>query len=701
MQFIEPFFLLGALSLAIPVVIHLIKLDKPERVAFSTLSFFQQLVDTTVKRMNLKRLILLALRMLALLMLVLAWAKPVAPGQSNLQKGMQGEVDILIDNSPSTAYSDENGPIIYQLVQQATAYIEQLSGSAEIRLWVTHGPWPYENRMSKEQAIARLQQIESFDGVDLSIDRLKRMLDSRSNAFNPLMIISDGQFSSTVKYLKKVADESRESETRLGILSIEEPINNAYVNQIELTSAWVSPRQQLEIAVHNEVPRSDSTNIRLRLFVNDRLIGEEALATVNRFPFTAEKAGYFKLKAIIERDELAFDNSFHAVLEVPESLNVLWVSPSAAVINQQNAPFFEVIDAAKKSGFNIQLNAKIPSSMNNSDISRADVVVLDGINKWPSFAEQALIEFVQNGGGMWIVPSPKINIQNWNERMRTLGLSGFEGFLGEYASFKRIGGFEQIKMTHPVFEKMFEVDVGAKDADWAPVVDAPNIYFHFLLPTESGRNRSILENEARIPLLVEQSLGRGRIWLMALGFDAAWSDLSIKPLFPPFVFNGLQYLKAGSTTSFITTQDLVSPLYFPRSINDQRSTAEVIFNDSTTILLQPSVLANQSVWTSGLDIWQPGYVNDEGRQFALEIPQLERELTYVELSSMDQFSEEIQQAFENGQLFELQYQTQDNKAIQASGIPLMYWLLLLAFAFLVGESLVSRFFKISAANDAK
>ena len=79
MNFLNPLFLLGLLAVAVPVIIHLINLQRPQKVAFSTLSFFNELRKSTIRRIRIKQYLLLALRTLAIFFLALALARPFLP----------------------------------------------------------------------------------------------------------------------------------------------------------------------------------------------------------------------------------------------------------------------------------------------------------------------------------------------------------------------------------------------------------------------------------------------------------------------------------------------------------------------------------------------------------------------------------------------------------------------------------------------
>src|SRR6056297_146677 len=79
MNFLNPFFLFGLFAVAIPVIIHLINLRRPQKVSFSTLSFFNELRKSTIRRIRIKQYLLMALRALAVLFLALALARPFLP----------------------------------------------------------------------------------------------------------------------------------------------------------------------------------------------------------------------------------------------------------------------------------------------------------------------------------------------------------------------------------------------------------------------------------------------------------------------------------------------------------------------------------------------------------------------------------------------------------------------------------------------
>ena len=106
MSFLNPFFLFGTLALAVPILIHLVRRDKSNRVQFSSLMFLLRIPRKTVRQHRLRNLLLMALRLLLLALLVAAFARPyleesvAAIIPDNRSRG----VVMLLDTSYSMTY---------------------------------------------------------------------------------------------------------------------------------------------------------------------------------------------------------------------------------------------------------------------------------------------------------------------------------------------------------------------------------------------------------------------------------------------------------------------------------------------------------------------------------------------------------------------------------------------------------------------
>ena len=99
MGFFAPWFLAGALAVGLPVWLHLLKQHKSTPLPFSSLMFFEQRTQSSIKHRRLKYLLLFALRVALLILLALAFANPFVNSTGAAASGGRKLVAIAIDNS--------------------------------------------------------------------------------------------------------------------------------------------------------------------------------------------------------------------------------------------------------------------------------------------------------------------------------------------------------------------------------------------------------------------------------------------------------------------------------------------------------------------------------------------------------------------------------------------------------------------------
>jgi len=103
MNFLSPWFLLGGLAIAGPILFHLIRRAARERVPFSSLMFLRSTPPRITRRSKLENLWLLLLRCLALLLLATGFARPFFSRDIALPTATSEarQVVLLVDTSAS------------------------------------------------------------------------------------------------------------------------------------------------------------------------------------------------------------------------------------------------------------------------------------------------------------------------------------------------------------------------------------------------------------------------------------------------------------------------------------------------------------------------------------------------------------------------------------------------------------------------
>src|SRR5215468_8093483 len=108
MNFLNPFFFIGGLTLAVPVLIHLVRKEKTEIIPFSTLMFLLRVPKRAIRQQKIKNLLLMALRLALLALLVAAFARPYLTQQTSqtVTAVSNKAVVLLLDDSYSMRYGD-------------------------------------------------------------------------------------------------------------------------------------------------------------------------------------------------------------------------------------------------------------------------------------------------------------------------------------------------------------------------------------------------------------------------------------------------------------------------------------------------------------------------------------------------------------------------------------------------------------------
>src|SRR6202167_2833059 len=98
MGILAPWFLAAAVAVGLPVYLHLLRRHSTTPRPFSSLMFFEQRTQSSIKHRRLRYLLLLSLRLALLLLLVLAFANPFVNRPAASASGDKLEL-LVIDNS--------------------------------------------------------------------------------------------------------------------------------------------------------------------------------------------------------------------------------------------------------------------------------------------------------------------------------------------------------------------------------------------------------------------------------------------------------------------------------------------------------------------------------------------------------------------------------------------------------------------------
>lgn len=708
MNFLNPLFLLGLLAVALPVVIHLINLQRPQKVAFSTLSFFNELRKSTIRRIRIKQYLLLALRTLAVLFLALALARPFLPPTitGSASSGESRSVAILIDNSASMSRVGTDGP----LMEQARDIVDRIirNGSSDDKFLIrTTNVIDATNTgfVSANRAITKLDEITAVNRGHYTADRFKEVYQQLKEApgrRSVMYIISDGQVSQLSSLEDLELGEGSEKAVSVQLIQLEKAKQqNVAVTSVSLESQLLSPASPITLSVEVEnMGDAAVANQFVSLQVEGEMTGqyETSLAAGETkdflFELVPEDVGYLSGQVLLEGDEVDFDNRRHFVVHIPRQRSILLVNESreSSSFTSYIAP---ALQAARQTNARILFEEKQADEVEQGEWKDYDGLILNGLTAVPAYWHQGLQQFVQDGGGILFFPSEQGKIESYNQFFSLFNAGRFDNVMGEYGSFETITKMGELEEGHPVLDDIFE-----KEDNEEIRVDLPSLFYYYHYEPSSNSNSLTLLKAANDDiLLAEHRFGEGMLLISTLGADPGWSNFPVNPLFAPLNYRTILYASSPERGG-LQKHQLGNRFEWTASISETDITLSINGTDyKPEVRRQPE---GMKITYEGKE-WEPGIVEisagDQKIQVAVNQDIME--------SHFDTLEEEQWQNMLDDNVYVPDIIAANNlstdkldEQLRSSvfGKEIWNWFIWIALLFLVTETLITRLYKAESTS---
>ena len=709
MSFLNPFFLLALLAVGLPLLLHLLKLRKAKKLSFSTLQFFKALEQTTLRRVEIKRWLLLLLRMLALACLAMVLARPFLPPNSFGLANQNASVvhAILIDNSSSMSRIGPQGPLLEQAHAVALEMIDNGRERDRFVLQNTSGPALFNQISESTTARARAQEITIQQGGDYLVKRYTELVELIQNApyaQKNIYVITDGQVNSLaplVDYLTQSNDSAAINQAirpplPTTIIALgDTDVQNTYVSNVELSSnlVGINTPSEVFVEVHNagSIPIANQF---LSLEFNDQQVGQYTLSLgadekrILSFEIVPSSTGSNTGLLRLEGDEFGIDNERAISLFVPDQRNILWLEETAASLGPRS-PLELVIQTLSNpqnpSSSALNITKRTLNSWDEQELEQFDAVLIHGLTQIPDGLINSLLPWVQNGHGLWVIPSSTSQLTSYNRLLSSFNAGQFVGQIGNYGSYEAQTNADEIIENHPLFDGLFE-----REEREELEIDPISIYYQFrhnASGADGGYN--VIQNSFGDPLLFSKAFGNGQLLISSIGYDAGFSNIQLKPIFPPLLYRALVFI-SSSQQGGLEEHELGNTL----EIVDERSMTGARFVQG-----EKTWAAREQQSSSGLrfsaddEEWEPGWIqlkNDaQQRSIALLSPISESIFTtYDEQTWETRISDSPYLSLEELSGEQLSAEIQ---AI-SFGREIWTWFLLAGLFFLLLETLVSVFY---------
>ena len=527
MSFLAPAFFLGALALAIPVIIHLTHREKSEVVEFPSLMFLRRIPYRSVRRQKLRHLLLFALRCLAILLLVAAFARPFFDSPSVATASPLGprELVLLIDHSYSMGYEDR----LRDAKAEARSLVDAMTPDERASIIVFSDRAEILNQPTADKDSLRAM----IDDVELS---------ARTTRYGPAL-----------KLAKRIADESNLPRKEVVLLSDFQrlgwegdedawltagteltPVNlgrdatdNVSVTSVILERSSASGRERLTASAritYKTASEGGPIEVGARIDLNGRALQSKSVelepnssTTLSFEPFTLP-AGQSSGSIVLDDDRLAIDNAYHFVIWPGQSLGVLSLDGR----NERGFYVRRALSIGDRPSFRV--DSKRMQNLSAADLRGRNVVLLNDVPTITNAHARLLESFVNDGGGLVIVLGEGVGRNTYTGDASRL----VPAPVGATADRSRDWGgtLSYLDYGSPIFEVFSAPHSG----------DFSAAKFFRYRGFESPITQGVL---ARFDdggvALAEKRIGEGRVLVWTSTLDTFWNDLARQPVFLPFI----------------------------------------------------------------------------------------------------------------------------------------------------------------------
>ncbi len=526
MSFLAPAFLAGLLAIALPLWLHRLSSDNPNRSKFSSLMFLEPGEPQRVLARKLQYLLLLALRIALLVLIALAFTQPTWWRTPAAASGDGARLHvILMDVSASMSYGDR----FTRARQQALSVLDQTAGGDQVQLLATGRVTELLTEPTQDRAIVR-QRINTLEPGVFRADygQMMRAAEAMTrNAELPVVlhVVTDAQRTAMPA---RFAELSPRRPMEINIHSIAQPGEDNWALESFGGSAVTG---ELQAVVRSFSGQSVQRTVSLEL--NDRTVQSQTVTVpagervqVNFEPLTLA-SGVNRVRAFVTPgDRLTLDDQRFLALKRAEPTPVLVVG------NEARSPGVLFTSSAMQTldTMALQPEGVTPAAIMDRTLTDYGFIVVTDAGLLSSAAAGRLADYVRDGGVL---------------------LMGFS---------QRASGLGQVPVTGHAFRVLGQPATadGASRFTSAGVLDGTHTamrgleglrlarFQRYVALETTDRDRVLARLEDDTPLVVESEVGNGRVLLFASSLDREWNDVPVQPVFVPLIANFANHLLGGA-----------------------------------------------------------------------------------------------------------------------------------------------------------
>jgi hypothetical protein len=555
-SFTSPWYLLGLLGLALPVLIHLLTRRQQTKLKFSAVYLLQQAQKRSVRKSRPNKLLLLLLRCLAIAFLCLALANPIISSGSleNVLTSRPAAHVFILDDSYSMAATSDQGTLFDRATETLTELIAKTPGNHSFSLVLASDPARLvQNSIGDPDKILKwlkaAQPSHRTTSIGKAVTEAADLLETAPQENKRIFILTDMDQNGWDRdeFPITFTEDSRTQIKIIDFSGFQKGLNRALVQRVKLNQEFLTNRRiiRVQVTIANLLPDRAIKQLPVTLFVKGKRQSESTIdlpangEATHEFAFPLLNSEPVSGHVEIQEDALTADNRRLFVYQPDRKIKVLVVDGDPRGVAHQHDSFYveKALNPFSSPMADIEPTVSTLSEFSERDLKQYSVIILCNVRDLAIGLEQKLEKFVLRGGALFIGLGDQVNPKYYNEKLGLLlpvTLNSINQVRTEGKPFHLLAQ----PSDHPVL-KVFTGDM---------LKEIARIPFRTLYSVESRRGREFEEPMRftnQFPAVIESDFGEGKVILYVSSLDRDWNNFPIHPTFLPWMQRWVKYSAQG------------------------------------------------------------------------------------------------------------------------------------------------------------
>lgn len=605
MQFKNPEVFYFLVLLLIPIVVHLFQLQKFRKIAFTNVAFLKKISLETRKSSKLKKWLILATRVIGLLALLFVFSQPYLR-DSNSNKNSHNF--IYLDNSLSL---NTNGNKGNQLKITTQELIENSSKADLFTLFTNDAVYDNLDQLELSKVLKNINFSSKSTNLEQVLLQIESKKKNATNTLNKTILVSDYQ---------EIKNNTLEVFTNVNTPILGVKLDNEASNNISIDSLFIQNSTSEEITLSTTIRNqgNSKSDIPIALYNNDELISKRSFSidanTKKEILFSIPNTTKLNGKIVVTSNDIfIFDNTFYFHLNSDIKTDILNIGNNSKALEKifsSDAFIYE---------------HSIVQNVDYNRISDKECIILNELENIPNVLQNTLIQFLQNGGHLLLIPNREMDFVSYNNFLTKIGSGKVTGARNTELKIT------DINFDHPLYSNVFSKRVTN--------FQYPKVEKYF---RSNLKGTNIIKFENKEPFLLEVQNPYSKVYWFSSPINSETSNFANSPLIVPTLFNIGQNSLQISRSNYILQEE--NTIEIEKKFNKDE-VLSISKNSESYIPLQQS-FANKVRITTSNKPNEPGFSQvlfktDTILTLAFNISKEESNLDFIDTNNLEEANSNI------------------------------------------------------------